>query len=89
MVEIVAARGVAGAEAHKVETVDRLIGARMAQPHRAEPDDENALALHAFGAAAFGHWRLLSWICVTSRNDVRRHALVKPPRTVMASSGET
>ena len=42
--EIVAARGVAGAEAHEVEAVDRLIGARMAQPHRAEPDDENALA---------------------------------------------
>jgi len=28
----------------KVETVDRAVGASVALPHRAEPDDEDALA---------------------------------------------
>ena len=54
LVEVMPARGVAGAEAHEVETVDRPIGAGVAQPHRAEPDDENALPLHA-GACAISH----------------------------------
>ncbi len=43
LVEIGSRRGVAGAEAHELEAVDRLIGARVAHAHRAEPDDEDAL----------------------------------------------
>ena len=44
-VEIGSRGGVAGAQAHEVEAVDGLIGARMAHAHRAEPDDEHALGL--------------------------------------------
>ena len=54
LVEIMPARGVAGAQAHELETVDRAIGAGVAHPHRAEPDDENALQLHA-SACAISH----------------------------------
>ena len=44
-VEIGSRRGVARAQAQKLEAVDRLIGARMAHAHRAEADDEHALGL--------------------------------------------
>ena len=54
LVEIMPGRGVAGAEAYEVEAFDRPIGAGVAQPHGAKPDDENALPLHA-GAFAISH----------------------------------
>jgi hypothetical protein len=43
LVEIAARRGVAGAQAHELEAVDRLIGACVAHPHGAEANDEDAL----------------------------------------------
>jgi hypothetical protein len=52
--QIMAPSGIAGAQADELETVDRPIGARVAQSHRAEPYDENALRLHA-GACAISH----------------------------------
>ena len=41
LLEIMAGGGVAGAKPDELETVDRPVGARVARPHRAEPDDEN------------------------------------------------
>ena len=43
-VEVLSHSGVAGAEAHELEAVDRPVGARMADPHRAEADDKDPLA---------------------------------------------
>jgi hypothetical protein len=44
LVKIFADRGLVGAEAHELEAVGRAIGARVAHAHRAESDDEDALA---------------------------------------------
>ena len=55
LVEILSRGGVAGAQAHELEAVDRLIGAGVAQAHRAEADDKDALPFRGLGRVRVAH----------------------------------